>query len=64
MVKRRQLVVVLTANLVNDFSAMTGAGTQIDAALIRARASRQVPVKNLDTESGFDQWLLDTEGQK
>jgi type II secretory pathway component GspD/PulD (secretin) len=64
LVKKRQVVVVLTANIVNDFSAMTGAGSQIDAALIKARASRQVPVKNLDTEAGFDQWLLDTEGEK
>jgi type II secretory pathway component GspD/PulD (secretin) len=64
LVKKRQVVVVLTASIVQDFSAMSGTGTQVDAALIRARASRQVPVKNLDTEAGFDQWLLDTEGEK
>jgi len=64
LVKRRQVVVVLTANVVTDFSAMSGDRTEIDAALIRARATRQAPVKNLKTEAGFDQWLLDTEGEE
>jgi type II secretory pathway component GspD/PulD (secretin) len=61
LVKQRRVVVVLSANVVEDFSAMTGTGTQIDAALIQARATQQLPVKNLGTEAGFDQWLLDPE---
>lgn len=62
LVKKRRVVVVLTAHTVRDFSAMSGAGSEIDASLIRARARRQVPVQNLETEAGFDQWVLDEEG--
>ena len=62
LVKRRELVAVLRAQTVRDYSAMGGQGTQVNAALIRARALRQVPTKTLPTEAGFDQWLLDSEG--
>jgi type II secretory pathway component GspD/PulD (secretin) len=61
LVKKRRVVVVLSAAIVRDFSSMTGANTEVDAAQIMARASQQVPVKNLQTEAGFDQWLLDEE---
>jgi general secretion pathway protein D len=61
LVKKRRVVVVLSAAIVRDFSSMTGANTEVDAAQIMARASQQVPVKNLQTEAGFDQWLLDGE---
>ncbi len=61
LVKNRKVVVVLRAGTVKDFSAMGGAGTDIDAALIRARARREWPTKALTTEWGFDQWLLDPE---
>ncbi|KPK65779.1 MAG: hypothetical protein AMK73_02010 [Planctomycetes bacterium SM23_32] len=64
LVKKRRVVVVLRATTVTDFAAMRAAGTEVDAALIRARASREWPVENLKTEAGFDQWLLDAEGQQ
>ncbi len=62
LVKKRKVVVVLTANIVKDFSAMTGAGSEIDAALIRSRARGEWPMPDLKTEAGFDQWIFDTEG--
>jgi len=62
LVKRRNVVVVLSAAVVRDFGAMGGANTEIDAALIRARARRRVPVQTPATEAGFDQWLFDREG--
>ena len=49
MIKKRKVVVVLTAHAVRDFSGMEGAGSEVDAALIRARARREVPVQNLAT---------------
>jgi type II secretory pathway component GspD/PulD (secretin) len=61
LVKKRRVVVVLRATTIADFAAMTAAGSEIDAALIRARASGEWPVTNLKTEAGFDQWLLDPE---
>jgi type II secretory pathway component GspD/PulD (secretin) len=61
LVKKRRVVVVLTANIVRDFTTMTGAGSEIDAALIRAKASGEWPVEVPKTEVGFDQWLLDPE---
>jgi len=62
LAKRRELVVVLRAQTLRDYGAMSGEGTEINAALIRARALRQEPTKTLPTEAGFDQWLLDSEG--
>jgi hypothetical protein len=62
LVKKRKVVVVLSATTVRDFSAMGGTGSEIDASLIRARARREVPVQNLATEAGFDQWVFDKEG--
>lgn len=62
LVKKRKVVVVLTATTVRDFSAMGGGGSEIDASLIRARARREVPVQNRATEAGFDQWVFDREG--
>jgi type II secretory pathway component GspD/PulD (secretin) len=61
LVKQRKVVVVVSAQIVPDFSAMSGKDSIIDAALIRARASGEWPVENLRTEAGFDQWLLDPE---
>jgi general secretion pathway protein D len=60
-VERRQVVVVLTPHVVKDYSAMSGAGTQIDAAMIRAQALNKAELKVPRTDVGFDQWLLDDE---
>jgi hypothetical protein len=60
-VERRQVVVVLTPHVVKDYSAMSGAGTQIDAAMIRAQALDKAELKVPRTDVGFDQWLLDDE---
>ena len=59
LVKKRRVVLVLNTRVVRDFSAMRQKASQIDAALIRARARRDVPVENLKAQVGFDQWLLD-----
>ena len=61
LVKKRKVVVALSATIVKDFSAMSGANSEIDAALIRSRAKGEWPVETLETEVGFDQWLLDDE---
>jgi hypothetical protein len=53
--------VVLTPHVVKDYSAMSGAGTQIDAAMIRAQALNKAELKVPRTDVGFDQWLLDDE---
>jgi type II secretory pathway component GspD/PulD (secretin) len=61
LVKQRKVVIVVSAHIVPDFSAMSGKDSAIDASLIRARASGEWPVENLRTQAGFDQWLLDPE---
>jgi len=62
LIKRRHVFVVLRAHTVKDYSAIADAGSEIDAALIRARAKREQPTPTLTTPAGFDQWLLDKEG--
>ncbi|MHC4591880.1 MAG: type II secretion system protein GspD [Planctomycetota bacterium] len=59
--ERRQVVLVLRAHIVTDFSAMNVPGATIDAALIRSKALREVATEVPETSFGFDQWLLDEE---
>ena len=59
--ERRQIVLVLRANVIRDFSGMDVDGTVIDAALIRSKALREAQVDVPKTPAGFDQWLLDNE---
>lgn len=58
--EQRQLVVVLTPHVVQDFKALEYKGTQIDAALIQSKALGKAAAPLPKTEAGFDQWLLDS----
>ncbi|MFW6158351.1 MAG: hypothetical protein ACOC8E_03235, partial [Planctomycetota bacterium] len=59
--ERRQLVVVVSTKVVEDFAAMEYKPSNINAALIKAKALREEDTKVPDSEAGFDQWLLDLE---
>ena len=65
LVKNRQVFIVLTSRNVKDYgSTMSGEATEIDAALIRARATKERTTEPLKTRGGFDQWMLDPEASE
>jgi len=59
--ERRQVVIVLTPHIIDDFSAMNYEPTRINAALIKSKAEGDTDAVIPRAEVGFDQWLLDDE---
>ncbi len=59
--ERRQIVIVVSTSVVQDFAAMEYDPTKINAAMIKAKALREADTRLPDVPMGFDQWLLDTE---
>lgn len=59
--ERRQIVVVLSTTVVEDFAAMEYDPTKVNAARIKAKALREQDTEVPDSEVGFDQWMLDME---
>jgi type II secretory pathway component GspD/PulD (secretin) len=65
LVKNRQVFIVLSSRNVTDYGGtMSGEATEIDAALIRARAIKEKTAEPLKTQVGFDQWVLDPEASE
>jgi len=59
--ERRNVVVVLTPHVINDFAAMQYDPTKINAAMIKSKAMQEADAPVPHTEAGFDQWLMDEE---